>query len=102
MWKFMYLSIVLQAKGNAMEYMTVMQAAKNGVYQREGSICFVPKVGLMVYSAWAIPKDPEKAKDARIKSGKYIRNRIRSKQRVGFYSDQDGFDKKKDRLIEDT
>ncbi|MDR3242330.1 MAG: helix-turn-helix domain-containing protein [Clostridiales Family XIII bacterium] len=60
-----------------MEYMTASEAAKKwGVSSRrvhslcsEGRIEGVSRLG----NAWAIPKDAEKPKDARIKNGKYIK-----------------------------
>ena len=60
---------------NAMEYMTATEAAEKwGISSRrvhtlcsEGRIKGATRLGI----AWAIPKDAEKPKDARIKSGKY-------------------------------
>ena len=61
----------------AMEYMTANEAAKKwGISSRrvhtlcgEGRIKGVTRLG----NAWAIPNNAEKPKDARIKSGKYIK-----------------------------
>ena len=62
-----------------MEYMTATEAAKIwGISTRrvhtlcsEGRIKGVFRLGI----AWAIPKNTEKPKDARIKSGKYIKEK---------------------------
>lgn len=59
-----------------MEYMTATEIAEKwGISTRrvhtlcaEGRIKGATRLG----NAWAIPKDAEKPKDARIKSGKYI------------------------------
>lgn len=59
-----------------MEYLSATEAAKKwGISTRrvhtlcaEGRIEGVARLGI----AWAIPKDAEKPKDARIKRGKYI------------------------------
>jgi putative transposase len=59
-------------------YMTIQEASEKwGIGQRrintlchEGRIKGASKLG----RTWAIPKDAEKPKDERIKSGKYIKN----------------------------
>lgn len=59
-----------------MEYISATEAAKKwGISTRrvhtlcaEGRIAGVTRLGIV----WAIPKNAEKPKDARIKSGKYI------------------------------
>jgi hypothetical protein len=61
-----------------MEYMGVNEAAKKwGISSRrvhtlcgDGRIEGVARLG----NAWVIPKDAEKPADARIRSGKYIKN----------------------------
>lgn len=62
-----------------MEYLSVSQVAEKwGIKQRrirvlcaEGRIPGAYKVG----AYWLIPEDAQKPKDARIKTGKYIRNK---------------------------
>lgn len=62
-----------------MEYLSVSQVAEKwGIKQRrirvlcaEGRVPGAYKVG----AYWLIPKDAEKPKDERIKTGKYIRNK---------------------------
>jgi len=62
-----------------MEYMTIAEASKKwGISPRriqilcaEGRIGRITKLGFM----WAIPKDAEKPKDARIRSGKFIKSK---------------------------
>lgn len=63
----------------AMEYLSIRQtASKWGISGRriqrlctEGRIPGATKIG----SYWAVPVDAEKPADARIKSGKYIKNK---------------------------
>ena len=52
-----------------------MKRRKDGVSRPGKFIRFAEKAALRarIGNAWAIPKDAEKAKDARIKSGKYIK-----------------------------
>ena len=65
-----------------MKYLSVSQTAGRwGITRRriqrlcnEGRVEGTMKIG----SYWAIPKDAEKPKDARIKSGKYIKNKTGS------------------------
>ena len=65
-----------------MKYLSVSQTAERwGITRRriqrlcnEGRVEGAVKIG----SYWAIPEDAEKPKDARIKSGKYIKNKTGS------------------------
>ena len=65
-----------------MKYLSVSQTAERwGITRRriqrlcnEGRVEGAMKIG----SYWAIPEDAEKPKDARIKSGKYIKNKTGS------------------------
>ena len=62
-----------------MKYISTTEAGKKldlssrrvGILCSEGRIPGVQKTG----NTWLIPDDAEKPKDARIKSGKYIKNR---------------------------
>ena len=73
-----------------MEYLSITQTAEKwGISGRriqrlcsEGRIPGATKIGLY----WAVPADAMKPKDARIKSGKYIKNNI---------PEEDAFHKKK-------
>lgn len=61
-----------------MEYLSISQIAEKwglsarriNVLCSEGRILGATKIG----SYWAVPADAEKPKDARIRSGKYIKN----------------------------
>ena len=65
-----------------MKYLSVSQTAERwGITRRriqrlcnEGRVEGAVKIG----SYWAIPEEAEKPKDARIKSGKYIKNKTGS------------------------
>lgn len=61
-----------------MDYMTIKEAAKKwGLSERRvQEICVLQKVpGVMKFGReWAIPKDAEKPKDLRVKSGKYVKS----------------------------
>lgn len=62
-----------------MDYMPIIEASKKwGITPRriqvlceEGRIEGAARLG----RAWAIPKSAEKPKDARVKSGKYVKNK---------------------------
>ena len=62
-----------------MEYLSVKQTAEKwGISTKR--IQFICKQGripgaFIIGNSWAIPKDAEKPKDQRIKSGKYIKDR---------------------------
>ena len=60
-----------------MEYMSISQAAEKwGISPRRIQVLCkqerIPGASRMGY-VWAIPADAEKPKDARVKSGKYVR-----------------------------
>ena len=60
-----------------MEYMSISQAAEKwGISPRRIQVLCkqerIPGASRMGY-VWAIPSDAEKPKDARVKSGKYVR-----------------------------
>ena len=60
-----------------MEYMSISQAAEKwGISPRRIQVLCkqerIPGASRMGY-VWAIPTDAEKPKDARVKSGKYVR-----------------------------
>lgn len=61
-----------------MEYMTIQQAAEkwNIGIRRINTLCNENRIpgALKFANAWAIPKDAEKPRDARVKSGKYKKN----------------------------
>lgn len=61
-----------------MDFMTIQEAAKkwNLSERRVQAICVEGKIpGAIKFGrSWAIPKDTDKPKDARIKSGKYIKS----------------------------
>lgn len=61
-----------------MDYMPISEASKKwGISRRRIQVLCatdrIPGAARLGY-AWAIPKDAEKPKDERIKSGKYIKN----------------------------
>ena len=71
-----------------MEYLSIAQTAEKwGLSKRrvqelcsEGRILGIMRIG----TVWAVPADAEKPKDARIKSGKYIKskeNKVESEDR---------------------
>lgn len=65
-----------------MEYLSIKQTSEKwslsvrriNVLCSEGRIPGATKIG----SYWAIPSDAEKAKDERIKNGKYIKKEVRN------------------------
>lgn len=61
-----------------MEYMTIQQAAEkwNIGIRRINTLCNENRIpgALKFANAWAIPKDAEKPRDERVKSGKYKKN----------------------------
>lgn len=63
-----------------MEYMTIKEAAEkwNISVRRVQTICNAGMVpGVMKFGrAWAIPREAEKPIDKRVKSGKYIKERM--------------------------
>lgn len=71
-----------------MEYLSVRQVAEKWVISRrrvqtlctEGRIPGVIRIG----SYWAIPADSEKPKDARITSGRYIKNGLPSVRSIPY------------------
>lgn len=60
-----------------MEYMSISQAAEKwGVTPRRIQVlCVQERIpgATRIGYVWAIPKDAEKPKDARVKSGKYVK-----------------------------
>ena len=65
-----------------MKYLSVSQTAERwGITRRRiQRLCNESRVegAMKIGSFWAIPADAEKPKDARIKSGKYIKNKTDS------------------------
>ena len=61
-----------------MEYMSITQAAEKwGITQRRIQVlCKEERVpgAIRIGYVWAIPADAEKPKDARVRSGKYVKN----------------------------
>jgi len=62
-----------------MEYISANEVARkwNISSRRVHTLCGEGRIegAARLGNAWAIPKDAEKPKDARIKSGKYIKNK---------------------------
>ena len=62
-----------------MEYMSINQAAQEwGITPRRVQVlCVQDRIegACRIGNMWAIPKDAQKPKDARIKSGKYIKTK---------------------------
>ena len=62
-----------------MEYMSISQAAEKwGITPRRIQVlCAQDRIpgATRIGYVWAIPKDAEKPKDARVKSGKYVQER---------------------------
>lgn len=63
-----------------MEYISISQAAEKwGITPRRIQVlCKQERIpgATRIGFVWAIPKDAEKPKDARVKSGKYIKNSV--------------------------
>ena len=76
-----------------MEYLSITQTAEKwGISGRriqrlcsEGRIPGATKIGLY----WAVPADAMKPKDARIKSGKYIKNNITEEDAFHNYAEKE-------------
>lgn len=62
-----------------MDYISINQVAKEwGISNRRVQVlCMQERIqgACRIGNMWAIPKDAKKPKDARVKSGKYIKNK---------------------------
>lgn len=63
-----------------MEYLSIRQTAEKwGISKRRiQTLCSQNRIpgAIKIDSSWAIPVNAEKPKDMRIKTGKYIKNRV--------------------------